>query len=133
MKLTREFEHNGATVTVFRLTVRGKLQSSMLYNTLGLGEDTNPNKYLELYHYIRLLTQATIEGDVGFKIPNVTAPLEELQVGMEAFMNADESLLTQLETAFEEVDAAVNDAALLPPGKVSKKKETKTGKQETTS
>ena len=133
MKLTREFEHNGAKVTVFRLTVRGKLQSSMLYNTLGLSEDTHPNKYLELYHYVRLLTQTTIDGEVGFKIPNVTATLEELRAGLEAFMDADESLLNQLQTAFEDVDAAVNDAALLPPDKVSKKKVTITGPPETTS
>jgi len=133
MKLTREFEHNGAKVTVFRRTVRSKLHSDLLYNSLGLTTDTSPGHYMEMFHFIRLLTQTTIEGDIGFAIPDVAAPLEELQAGLEAFMESDETLLKQLELAIIEVNRAVNDDALLPPDSVDKKKETKTGTPETTS
>ena len=133
MKLTREFEHNGAKVTVFRRTVRSKLHSDLLYNSLGLTTDTSPGRYMEMFHFIRLLTQTTIEGDIGFAIPDVAAPPEELQAGLEAFMSADEALFMQLQKAFTEVNAAVNNDALLPPDKVSKKKETITEDPETTS
>jgi len=133
MKLTREFEHNGATVTVFRRTVRSKIQSEMLHMAFGHDEDTHQIDWLEVFSFVQLLTETSIDGDLGFKVPQIGASIEELQSGLKAFLDADEELLNQLRLAISEVNASVNDASLLPPDKVDKKKETKTGKQETIS
>lgn len=133
MKLTREFEYNGAKVTVSRRTVRSQIQTELLYRAFGDDENTSDIELLEKAPFFQLLTQTEIDGDIGFKIPEVASSIKELKAGFDAFMDADGTFLDQLREAWLEVNAAVNVEILLPPDNVDKKKETPIETQEKTS
>jgi len=130
MRITREFEYNGAKVTVHNQTVRAKLQSELLYTKFGTTENTPEGEWYELFQFVRLLTQTTVDGDIGFAIPEISAPVDELRAGLEAFMNCDSNLITLLNLAWQEVSTAPNKPELLPSDEVPKKKEKSTAKSE---
>ena len=113
----------GVTVTLRRGKIRDRLLMNSIIGKLGFdgGEDTGDFAGKRLF--ARLVTQAQIDGDLGYTLPAVTDSEDELRASFEKFLDLDALLYDDLEQALFEVDRPLNDPDLLPAEIVPEKKD----------
>lgn len=112
--LSETVSYNGATLTFKRADVRSRIQASVLYKRVGLSGDSAEEQWYFWTTYVGFLLRTTVEGDLGFTIPSLSASTEELEAGLEAFLAADESLYECVTNALNRLDEAVGEDALAP-------------------
>ena len=120
--LTETFTFNGATFTVRRADVRTRIKKTIVYGRLGATQGMAEDEWAFIYAYTGFITQTTVDGDPGFKVPTVSASEGEHQAALEAFLSADEELYDLLNDALNKVDRAPNDADLTPDTPEKKEK-----------
>lgn len=126
MNLETTFTYNGATVTVRRETIRSRLYRTIVYGKIPHLADISSDEFLLIQTFTRVITQATVDGDLGFVLAKPTDGSDVIMASYEAFMDADPALYDKLETAFGEVNAPPADADLLPVEELPEKKESST-------
>lgn len=120
--LSKTFTHNGVTVTVRRADVRARLMGHFIYRHFAI-EETMPEDEFILYQtFVQFMTQTTIEGDLGFPIPAVSAPKADIEAAFQAFMNLSAAFYDQYIEALREVESAPGEPETAPDN--TKKNET---------
>lgn len=121
--LEKIISYNGATITIRRATVRARLRTTLVYNKIGLPEAMGED-WLFMQAFARFITQATVEGDLGFRVPSLADDDETFLAGYEAFLNADVEFYDLVNAALLEVNRSPGDPDLEPGAESSKKKTT---------
>lgn len=106
--------YNGATVALKRATVRSRLYSGIIYRKFDVGESTSDEAFQVLFNYVKFLTQATISGDIGFKVPSYTDDRAALERGFEAFLDMPEQFFNDIVLALTRIDDPLTEDALQP-------------------
>ena len=121
--LTKEIEWNGAVITLRRGTVRDRLMLNSVIRKLGGIDTEDMDDFAAKRFFARLITQAQVEGDLGFALPAVAASDEDLHAAYEQFLDLDGGLYDSLEQGLYEIDRPLNDPDLQPPEVVPEKKD----------
>lgn len=88
------FTWNEATVTVKQPTIADQLNAEWIADTVRGDTPYEPNMgYLRRLFGEFLTTVQHVEGDLGFPLPTISAPAEELRDAFNAWQAADPSLL----------------------------------------
>lgn len=110
---TQTFTHNGATITVKRAVIRDRLAANLIIAALDIGFD--PLERYAASEFAQCVARTTnIDGDIGFTVPGVNATASELKAGLEAWLEADASLLVEWQSALNLVNISPNDPDLTP-------------------
>lgn len=114
-------QYNGATITLKPATVRTRLHASAINNHFNVTKDMPTLEWISISQYTSFLSRATIDGDLGFYVPNGSASEDDYRRGLEAFLDAPELFYDTVVIALLLMDDAdgTNEAALTPD--VSKK------------
>lgn len=121
MALTGSFSFNGATVTVQRPTVATRVKLWQFRQTITIhGSGSIPRDIADTLCYY-LANTVNITGSLGFSVPLAAPSHEQLIAFLEAFADADETLVTAWDSAIYGLKYATNDPDLLPPDEVEKK------------
>ena len=97
MSRQQSFDYANGRITVKPPTVRDDLNSE--YVAVQLAGGQGGRAFNLALNYAKFLTSITVvTGDVGFAIPSIDAPIEELKAGMEAWLDMP-GLLDQWRTA----------------------------------
>lgn len=122
---TKSFTYNGATITVRRGTVRDRLAVDALVwelpDTTSLAESHAQRSFGRA-----VVQTVSVEGELGFSWPNVSATADVLKAGFEALMDADGALWDAWKMALHEVDGELTDPKLVE-GNTNPKKEATPG------
>lgn len=118
--LTKDICYNGTTITLKSATVRSRLRSFALLNALSYDDSVTEQQYY-IQAYVKFLTRSEIAGDAGFFVPPALSSAKDLQRGMDAFLDQDDTLYDALIDGFDQLDTAANDPDLTPDA--SEKKE----------
>ena len=112
--LTKEIElYGGVKVTLQRAKIRERLMINSIIGKLGIvAEDTGDFSGKRLF--ARLITQAQINGDLGFALPASADSAEDIRKAFELFLDLDGDVYDALEQALYEIDRPLNDPDLLP-------------------
>ena len=108
--LTKTVEWDGAVITLRRAKIRDRLLVNSIVGKLGIDIEDFAAKRL----FARLITQAQIDGDLGYTLPALADSEEDLRASYENFLDLDGSLYDDLEQGLFEVDKPLNDPDLLP-------------------
>lgn len=119
------FEYRQAKITVRRADVRARLLQNLIYRHFTIAEGMPEEEFLLYSSFATFMTQASVEGDLGFPIPAVSAPHEIIVQTFESFLALDGGFYDLYRAALNEVSAIVGDPELAP-GEDSKKKEAST-------
>ncbi len=115
------FVYNGATVTIRRANVRSRLLETIVYRNFDIAEGMPLDEWLPIQSFVEFLTRSEIEGDLGFKIPAVTAPTEEIMASFDEFLSQDETFYDLYIDAKNKVQAVIGDPVTAPPEPGKKK------------
>jgi hypothetical protein len=120
--LTKQVEWNGAVIHLRRGTVRDRLMLNSVVGKLGIDTE-DIGDFAAKRFFARLITQAQVDGDLGFALPAIADSEEDLRAAYEEFLNLDGGLYDSLEQGLYEVDRPLNDPDLQPAEVVPEKKE----------
>ena len=105
--------YNGASLTARRGTVRDRINLGVLANRMDIDDDDDFGASAS-YTYARFLTYITIEGDLGFPVPEASAAPAELQDGLNHFLDADAALYDLIVEMLNATDEGTGDPDLQP-------------------
>lgn len=103
---TTTFTFGDATLTIRRATVWDRVVSQTIYATLGLTKDNSEAEWNVALFYAALLTQTTIDGDLGIALPAPSADHKALWDGLEAVKSLPAKFWDLFTVKVNEVDRA---------------------------
>ena len=118
--LTKKIELRGGTITLKRAKIRDRLLMNVIIGKLGFDSE-NTDGFAGMRLFARLVTQAQIDGDLGFVLPALADNEEVMRESYEQFLELDGFYFDEIEQGFEEVDRPFNDPDLLPAELVPEK------------
>ncbi len=113
-------EWNGAKIVLRRAKIRDRLLVNSIVNKLGIDTE-DIGDFAAKRFFARLVTQAQIDGDLGFVLPAIADSEEVMRASYDAFLDLDGGLYDELEQGLYEVDRPLNDPDLLPAEVVPEK------------
>lgn len=117
MKAIETFTHEGVTITVQRpngFTRQKKWKLSRL--AMDIQDEIVRDFALEVSYH--LANTISVEGDLGFPVPNGNVTTESLEAFARGLGEADETLLLRWDNAIAFARIATNDPDLLPPSEI---------------
>lgn len=114
MKISKTFTYNGAKVTVRRADVRARLMGHFIYRHFNIHEDMPEDEFLMYQTFAQFMTQTTIDGDLGFSIPVLSAPEDAIKTAFEDFMALDTDFYDLYVAVMREVEASPGDIETAP-------------------
>lgn len=116
------FEYNGAKITTRTRTGGDTIWLRVIFRN-ALPEATDPQYEFwlnALSAFVPMLTQSTVEGDLPFTLPPLTADGDTIRAAAQAMLSQPADLLTQWEASLEAVDAPPGDHVTQPPDSLTK-------------
>lgn len=112
------FRYNGASITIREQSGLDMMRARALLRRL-LPTDNDPeyDVWAQVYlTYAQVITQvASVEGELGFTLPPVTANAETHRAAAMALMEQPGALIAALENALNAVNTPPGDPDLAPP------------------
>jgi hypothetical protein len=117
------FDHNGATFTVRRATMRDRIRRDYFLGRLASITDDDVTPY-ELMYFARAVSQTTIEGECGYEMPTPNLEDDELYGSFMDWCELDGELAEKWLAALRESVRPLGDEALAPGAEDAAKKAT---------